>query len=295
MSSFGPEDGPQSLDLVCNMLPARQDHQPFACKALSDQHSRARCALKLLDHGALLLVSFVWAINLCQDHAFSKAHLQSKLAHSSWCYVACFAGTPRSCCQSWSEYLVQAFWVVLRWSKAESSQKKHSCCISDPPIKMLVWSSMITSSSPEKMFGCTLFCPKPMFLSCSSKASCEQASLALVVVISHWLLKLSVSKILTLRFCRSVLPKLFCSSFSATISSSSMILGFSKLLSWVVAGFWPCCSKLLWDLSWEAFLAAGFFFFLLLAPFSGQAVVVPKFAVFLACCSLRFSRGKLSS
>ena len=144
-----------------------------------------------------------------------------------------------------------------------------------------------------------LFCSKPMLLSWSLTASSEQASVALVVVISHRNLKLKISKILKLSSWRSILAKLL-SSFVAASSIWSMRLVFSKLLSWVAATSCPFCIELSsssW--LWEAPFAEGFFFFFFFfffflfccfAPFAvGKAV--PKDVVFLCC--LRLSQEKL--
>ena len=137
MSSFGPEDGPQSLDLVCNMLPARQDHQLFACKALSDQ-LQEQCALKLLDLWSSSFCKLcVGSNHLLKDHACVKssstkqvgtlklmlwlASLYSKIMLPKLIGVSC-----------------ASFLGGSKEAKAESSQKKHSCCISEPPIKMQV-------------------------------------------------------------------------------------------------------------------------------------------------------------
>ena len=83
---------------------------------------------------------------------------------------------------------------------------------------------------PEKMFLSTLFSPKPKVLSWLPEASSEQSPVALVVVISHLLCKLKVSKILKLSSWRSMLPQLSLLSPSAASSISLMILVFSKLL-----------------------------------------------------------------
>ena len=190
-----------------------------------------------------------------------------------------------------------SFWVWSRETKAESSQKRSSCWSSLPAIKMSLLCCKMTSSSPEKRFWSILFWSSLKLLRWFCKASSEQAVVALVIVSCHPCPKLKVRRILKLISCSSLLLKLF--GFSAASSISFMILSFCEFLSELAAGCWPCCPKLLWSLgSWEAILAEGFFFFFffflfLLAPSSWQAVV-PKVAVFLACCSLRFSRGKLS-